>query len=195
MKTRNVQQSLPRNKPRGYTMVEVMMALALLAVGAAGVVAMEKAAVVGNAGARSTATGTALAERWVERLRADSMVWNTLTPTSDINDTRWLKTVKLTPGIWTLPTIAPGQASPYADPLGADIILGSDASPVAYCTHIMYRQITQKMINATVRVSWRRDLSPIDCNEPGLFSAATDAGRYASVYLSTGFMTQEHPDQ
>lgn len=182
-----------RARARGYTMIEVMMALGLLAVGATGIIAMEKAAVLGNATARSVATATALAERWVERLRADAMLWNTTTPLSDIGETRWLKNVTLTPGIWTLPTIVPGQASPYADPLGADIILANDDAPVGYCTHVMYRQITPKMINATVRVTWRRDISPIDCQDPGLFVDATDAGRYGAVYLSTGFMTQERP--
>jgi hypothetical protein len=57
----------------------------------------------------------------------------------------------------------------------------------------MYRQITPKMINATVRVTWRRDISPIDCADPGLFDPATDAGRYGAIYLTTGFMTQERP--
>lgn len=176
---------------RGYTMIEVMMALGLLAVGATGVIAMEKAAVLGNASARSIATATALAERWIERLRADSMLWNNTAPISDIGETRWLKTVLLTPGIWTLPAIMPGEASPYADSLGADIILANDNSSIGYCTHIMYRQITPKMINATVRVTWRRNISPIDCGDPGLFDPVTDAGRYGAIYLTTGFMTQE----
>jgi hypothetical protein len=175
-------------------MMEVVMALGLLAVGAAGIIAMQKATVVGNASARSVATATALAERWVERLRTDAMLWNDATALSDINETRWLKSVTLGLGNnWTLPAVVPGQASPYADPLGADIILPGDDSPVAYCTHIMYRQITPKMINATVRVTWRRDVSPIDCDDASLFALATDAGRYGAVYLSTGFMTQERP--
>jgi prepilin-type N-terminal cleavage/methylation domain-containing protein len=182
-----------RAPARGYTMIEVMMALGLLAVGATGIIAMEKAAVVGNASARGVATATALAQRWIERLRADAMLWNNTTPLSDIGETRWLKTVTLTPGIWTLPAIVPNQASPFADPLGADIIYANDPSPVGYCTHIMYRQITPKMINATVRVTWRRDISPIDCADPGLFDPATDAGRYGAIYLTTGFMTQERP--
>lgn len=182
-----------RREQRGYTMIEVMMALGLLAVGATGIVAMEKAAVVGNAAARSVATATALGERWIERLRADAMVWNSTAPLSDLDDTRWLKTVTLTPGIWTQPVEVPGEAAPYADPLGADLILAADPSPVAYCTHVMYRQITPKMINATVRVTWRRDYSPIDCDDPGLYDLATDAGRYGAVYLTNGFMTQERP--
>ena len=178
---------------RGYTMIEVMMALAVLAIGATGIVALEKAAVVGNATARSMATGTAIGQRWIERLRADAMLWNVTAPNSDIGETRWLKTVTLTPAIWTLPTYVPGQASAEADPLGADIILANDDSFVAYCTHIMYRQITPKMVNATVRVTWRRDISPIDCGDPTLFDPSLDSGRYGAIYLSTGFMTQERP--
>lgn len=194
------------SRQRGYTMMEVMMALGLLAVGATGIIAMQKAAVIGNTSARNIATATAIGERWVERLRADAMLWNS-TPTlkapaalSDINETRWLKvTAPYAPPppypvqVWTLPTVVPGQASPYADPLGADIILPNDDSPVAYCTHVMYRHVRSRLINATVRVTWRRDTSPIDCTDPDLFDLSTDA-RFGTVYLPAGVLTQERPE-
>ncbi len=180
-----------RSKQRGYTMIEVMMALSILAIGASGIVAMEKATVVGNATAKSLATGTELAERWAERLRTDAMVWNTLVPTTDITETRWLQTVVSSPNMWTLPTSIPGKASPYGDPLGADIVAVNDPSAIAYCTHISYRFITPKMVSAVVRVSWRRDNSAIDCNAADLFTPAFDSGRYGAVYVTTGLMMQE----
>lgn len=175
---------------RGYTMIEVMMALAILAIGAAGVVAMEKAAVVGNASAKSIATATALATRWAERLHADSMVWNTLTPLSDIGETRWLLTAVTTPNTWVLPTPIPGKVSPYADPLGADIVIVNDPAAVAYCTHISYRFIGNKMVSAAVRTSYRRDNSPIDCNAIEM-SAALDPGKYGVVTVTIGLEMQE----
>lgn len=187
-----------RGAGRGYTFMEVMMALGVLAVGATGIVAMEKAAVVGNASARSIATATAIANRWAERLRVDSMLWNNTTPLSDIGETRFLKTVDATPDVWTQPSPVPGQVSPTADPLGADILLATDTSPVAYCTHISYRYMPPpdpqkpppKMINAIVRVAWRRDWSPIDCLAADMYTQALDSN-YGAVYLTVGFMTQE----
>lgn len=183
----------PRPARRGYTMIEVMMALALLAVGASGVIAMQKAAIVGNASAKSIATATALATRWAERLRLDSMVWNSVTPATDIDETRWLKTVVGSPNTWNLPTSTPLSVSSSADPLGADIVAANDPSLTAYCTHISYRQITPKMISAVVRVTWRRDNSKIDCGDADLTLIETDLTRYGAVYVTVGMMTQERP--
>ena len=178
---------------RGYTMIEVMMALALLAVGASGVIAMQKATVVGNASAKSIATGTALAERWAERLRLDAMVWNTTTPLDDLAETRWLKTVVASPNVWNLPPSTPAAVAPEADPIGADIVAANDSSVTAYCTHLSFLQITPKLIGAVVRVTWRRDNSIIDCAAPEMFVPETDLGRYGAVYVTIGLMIQERP--
>lgn len=179
-----------RRAARAYTMMEVMMALGVLGAGAVGVVAMQRAALVGNSSARAIATATAIAERWAERLRVDSMVWNANTG-PELAQTRWLKTVA-TPNVWTLPPTVAGMASPEADLLGADIIFAKDDSPVAYCTHISYRQITPKMVSAIVRVTWRRDTSPMECDGVDLVAASTDLGRYGAVYLTVGAFTQEN---
>lgn len=204
----------PRKRPRasrGYTFIEVMMALGLLGVGAAGIIAMQKAAVLGNASARAISTATAIASRWAERLRADAMLWNTTAPLSDINETRFLRDVVPFPTpangpmVWTLPTEVPEQVSPEADPLGADIIFDNDTSPVAYCTHISYRLLhtpppsdvnplpVPTMISAVVRVTWRRDWNPMVCGAADMFAATLDA-RYGAVYLTTGVTPQERPE-
>jgi prepilin-type N-terminal cleavage/methylation domain-containing protein len=176
---------------RAYTMIEVMTALGLLAVGATGIVAMQKAAIVGNSSAKSISAATSIAARWAERLRVDSMVWNAST-SPELAQTRWLKTVATTPGVWTLPTAIAGKVAPYADSLGADIMLANDTSAVAFCTHVSYRQLTPKMVSAIVRVTWRRDSSPIDCASADLTVPATDLGRYGAIYLTVGAFTQEN---
>lgn len=199
-----------RGAARGYTFIEVMMALGLLGVGAAGIVAMQKAAILGNAGARAVSTGTAIANRWAERLRADAMLWNTTTPLSDVNETFFLKDAFATPTpangpmTWTLPVAVPNAMSPEADPLGADI-LGGDTSPVAFCTHISYRLMhtpppsalnplpVPMMVSAVIRVSWRRDWSPMVCDAPDMFAPTLDP-KYGAVYLTTGVTPQERPE-
>ncbi|MBK8256042.1 MAG: prepilin-type N-terminal cleavage/methylation domain-containing protein [Polyangiaceae bacterium] len=179
---------------RGYTMIEVAMAMGVLAVGATGVIAMQKVAVVGNASARSISASTAIANRWAERLRADAMVWNSAQP-SDINETRWLKTAAISPDVWTLPAAYANQASPEADPIGADIVDAADPAITAYCTHIRYRFITPKMINSTIRVTYRRNFDAIDCAAPILFDMTADIAQagYGAVYITTGSMVQELP--
>ena len=59
----------------GYTVVEVMMAMAVLSIGATGVIAMQKTALLGNLRARNLATASAIASAWVERLRIDGVRW------------------------------------------------------------------------------------------------------------------------
>lgn len=169
------------------------MALGVLAIGATGVVAMQKAALLGNASAKSIATASNLAARWAERLRVDAMVWNLDTP-AEIGQTRWLKIATTSPATWVLPPDVPGKASPFADPLGADIIDAGDTSAVGYCTHVSLRPITPKMVSAVVRVTWRKDMAAIDCTGADLLALDTDLARYGAVYVTTGLMMQEHPE-
>ena len=51
----------------GYTMVEVMMALAILTIAASGIVAMQKATLVGNMKSRNLATASQVAQAWMSR--------------------------------------------------------------------------------------------------------------------------------
>ena len=53
---------------RGYTAVELMMALAILAVSVSGVLAMEKVTAVSNANARDVAVANGIAQTWLEQL-------------------------------------------------------------------------------------------------------------------------------
>jgi prepilin-type N-terminal cleavage/methylation domain-containing protein len=60
---------------RGYTMIEILVSMTLLAIGAAGVMAMQKAAVQGHQDARQMDVANAIAREWMERLRRDAMMW------------------------------------------------------------------------------------------------------------------------
>lgn len=117
---------------RGYTMIEVLVSLTLLAIGAAGVIAMQKAAVQGHQEARQMDMANAIAREWMERLRRDAMLWTPatgqqgITPPPNIAQAPTLKI--LNPPIWYLPTarIVPQGSqtdveSPGFDVLGRDI--------------------------------------------------------------------------
>src|SRR5271165_2005192 len=60
---------------RGYTAVEVLMAMTVMTIGAAAVMSMQKASVQGNLDARETDVANSIARMWVERLQRDAMQW------------------------------------------------------------------------------------------------------------------------
>jgi len=161
---------------RGYTLVEVAVALAVLAVGAAGVIAVQKATGVGNVNARNIATANRIAAKWAERLQADSLQWNELTGYSS---SHWLSKATLPPAAWAIPLEVPGRASPDADVLGADIFPGDPAAS-AFCTHLRLLALPGSAaalttppapplvpaIRAEIRVFWRKSGDPVDCSKP-----------------------------
>jgi prepilin-type N-terminal cleavage/methylation domain-containing protein len=173
----------PRHpRSRGYTVVEIMMALAVLALGGSGVIAMQKATILANNDARNVATATTIAQSWMERLRADALVWNEPGGQLDIGDTQWLLLAKNGPvidGDWFQPNqvVAPNPApagSPAADIMGADRYAG-DAMLPAFCTQIRLERFANNkslplatyygMIRAEVRVYWDRSGQSTDCTQ------------------------------
>jgi prepilin-type N-terminal cleavage/methylation domain-containing protein len=170
---------------RGYTMVEVMAALAILTVGASGVIAMQKATQLANQSARNLATATAVAETWVERLRADALMWNNPGGVPDIADTTWVKQVTAGSAFFS-PAVSPGTASNAADIHGADIF---DNTPAAFCTQISLTQLYPGTVIATVRTVWVRSGRAVDCNLPpntyDLDPTSAHPLGYGAVYLTT----------
>lgn len=200
-------------KSRGYTVVEVMMALVVLTLGAVGVVAMQRAVAMGNTNARNLATANGIAQSWVERLRADAQVWNDQGGTPDISDTGWLNTAGTSPPAagagWTTPaTIAYGAGTPAgtdtADIMGADLLRPADATSfgVAYCTQIRLTRFANapsgalasyyKLVRIEVRVIWDRLTQRINCaGLPANFE--TNIGRYGAVYVVAAAMQNTAP--
>ncbi len=59
----------------GYTMVEVMMGLAVLAVGATGIIALQKTAAMGTMTSRHLTNATSLSRSVIERAEGDAALW------------------------------------------------------------------------------------------------------------------------
>lgn len=163
-------RSSARGKRRGYTIIEVMMAIILLVIGSAGVVAMQKAATFGNMRAKQMAVATHIAQTWMERLRADGSTWTMPSPTfattpSNLPSTTWLNQVNNQPNVWFRPNDVPTRGSAGFDALGNDVP-GPLTLTASYCTHLrlnwMYRPIggqanVPELIRADVRVFWLRE--------------------------------------
>jgi len=203
----------------GYTIVEVMMALAVLSIGATGVIAMQKTTLIGNVHARNLATASAIASTWIERLRVDGLRWTvTATGQNTIAQTRWLNNVGndypnvVNPeGTWLRPAEYPGDDIwAAADVRGNDIDEATVPLEAAYCTHIRLSQLTDNMIRAEVRVFWLRYSDapydpaggsgwsgtiggqPLCSANPGYIAAVGAAvERYHFVYLATAVLRND----
>jgi|HubBroStandDraft_6_1064221.scaffolds.fasta_scaffold687355_1 type II secretory pathway pseudopilin PulG len=201
--------SRPASRRDGYTVVEIMMALAVLALGGSGVIAMQKATVLANNDARNVATATSIAQSWMERMRADALAWNEPGGTPDLSDTQWLQLATNSPALdstWFQPaTVVPPApwpgGSPAGDIMGADRYSGDSMLP-AFCTQVRLERFNNNkaaalsayyaMIRVEVRVYWDRSGQSTDCTQapPANFaSMVTPTGvgdgvhRWGFVYL------------
>lgn len=187
---------------RGYTVMEVMMSLAILGIGASGVVAVQKATLLANTTAKNLATANFIAESWMERLRVDALQWNDYNSVPDlVSDTRWLRVASANPLWVTPPTVIPFGGSD-ADVNGGDKFPtdpGPPFSAAAFCTQIrlsLFDPATlssyRKLIRAEVRVIWARGNYPLDC--PTLNpNDAQLRNQYGAVYLTSAVQQNTSP--
>lgn len=150
----------------GYTVVEVMMAMAVLSIGATGVIAMQKTALLGNLRARNLATASAVASAWIERLRIDGVRWtindagiNTIGTTAYLSVVQDdFPTVTGQEGVWFTPAANPDPAlagvQPTEDVRGMDTAVATEQG---FCTNLRLTQVLPNMIRAEVRVFWLRN--------------------------------------
>lgn len=202
----------PRRE-RGYTAVEILAAMTLFAIGAAGVISMQRVTIQGGEDARHFDTANNIAHEWLARLQRDAMYWtqpssqNPATENLFTNtNTRWIKDVGAS-GMtaYKTPTIPPATKergfSPAFDILGRDRAQGSMTNGQPdhyYCVQYKLNWVAKlgtapnlnvsSLMRADVRVFWSRlDQSPIgDCSDPPVApDAAAAAGRYHFVYATT----------
>lgn len=156
-----------KRSSKGYTLVEVMAAIAIMGAGLLGIISLQGAAVAANSRANQITIATNLARRWQDRLRRDSYQWNNpsqLVTISNIGDTWYLRAMGTTtqaPTGWILPPAVPtgitaDTETAAFDSFGRDVALTSP--DVFYCTHIRLTPlITNQLVRAEVRVWWFRE--------------------------------------
>ncbi len=149
MKTRRVQTSGARAPNRsGYTMVEVMMGLAVLAVGGTGIIALQKTAAMGTMTSRHITNATSLSRTVIERAEGDAAQWIDNTGGGNFPAaTTWLG-VALTEAAAAPPSdwVAPNARAATIDmePLDVGALGGLT---VAYCTHVRANWIGARAAN------------------------------------------------
>jgi len=170
-----------KRRSRGYTVVELMMSLAVFATGVTGIVAMQRATISSNLLARNVTVANGIAQAWLTQLQADGTLWR---PTAVPAVTPvWLLTANASNGLWQLPAWnAARQFGAQFDGFGAPV----QANP-QFCAQIrltwLYGDGTSQgglagngLIRTEVRVFWPRDT---------VTTAGFDAGDCTAVAQAT----------
>lgn len=195
---------------QGSTVVEVLMAITILAIGASGVVSLQKVTAQSNRNSRSLAVANEVARTWMERLRADSMLWNHPSPSNPnddlATDTTWLKNV-----------VDPDpDESAWFRPVGTDTCgihdlfgldgacTGTEEGPFCVNLRLSWVREDRKMIRAEARVYWINrnegddalDASELPCGDAAPPPDVADLGSkgiYHVVHATTAVVKNEAP--
>jgi len=197
-----------RESKRGYTAVEVMMSITLVAVGAVGVMAMQQAAVQGNADAREVDVASSIARMWIERLERDATLWTpsaiTVVPPANINSALLVNESALN-GKWYVPQARLSSTGSQDDVESAGFdILAQDqssltASGLRYCVNLRVTPLTtdDTLVRAEVRVFWPRNLTIAPdqnyCNQAPPATLDEDTQKYHFVYAVTALRQNVSP--
>ncbi len=155
-----------RGRDRGYTAVELLMALSIFAIGVSGVIAMQKVTVAANQHAKDLAIGTHIAQAWLDRLATDATKWNHPSPsypTPDLGtDTDWLKNADGNANVWFRPAWIPERNFGAGfDALG-NPLAEANVDQAVYCANVRLTWLYPAtagngLLRAEVRVFWLRD--------------------------------------
>ncbi len=146
-------------KQGGYTLVEVMMAIAILTASGVAIIAMQEAVIRGNIEARQVGTATAIARSTVELLRMDALNWtNPAVGAASFSTTRFLRDVPIAaavaPGPWQPLGVATAAPERFRDYYGLPTTVAAD---MVYCTQARFAWIMPgTLLRADVRVWWTR---------------------------------------
>lgn len=185
----------------GYTIVELMMSLAVLAIGASGIIAMQKVTVASNQHAKNLAVATRISEAWADALAADASLWNSTTDLT--SETAWLRNTP-TNGNWIRPAwVDARQFGPAFSALGDPV---QTTSLAQFCTDIRLTWLHPAdppgsgLIRAEIRVFWKREGAVMTnvvsdicaaANTPAQVTANSDGYRF--VMLTTAVSEQVAP--
>jgi prepilin-type N-terminal cleavage/methylation domain-containing protein len=179
----SVRQRTYRGRQRGYTLVELMMALALFTVAVIGIIALQKIVIVSNAHAKNVAIAQRIAQAWAGQLEMDGTEWRTTFGNG------WLNAAN----VWQRPPyIADRQFGGAFDALG-NPLNDNELSRAAFCSHVRMAWLFPAtmgtagngMLRAEIRVFWLKDGEvPLD-STASICSASQTATQASSIGLAT----------
>ncbi|HXX68542.1 MAG TPA: prepilin-type N-terminal cleavage/methylation domain-containing protein [Polyangiaceae bacterium] len=176
---------------RGYTAVEVLLAMTVLVIGAAGVMSMQKTSIQADLDARKMDVANAIARAWIERLERDAMKWtlpSTASPGAPSNIANaQLVSANVDQG-WFIPNTYMNVTNPETmsygfDILGRDLASGDLGSAVFCVSAQVVTLVPGQLYRGDVRVLWLRGLTP-----------PTIGGSNSSSSAAAGFCSTNNGD-
>lgn len=152
-------RTVRRGASAAYTVVEVMMSMAVLAVGVIGIIATEKVTLASNVHAKNLAIATHVAQAWLGMLEAEAALWDN---SGSFSRTTWLEQGS---GVaaWFRPSYNTALAfGPAFDALGNPVAAQNQATNAHFCVDLRLAPLTSDnsgggLIRAEVRVIWLRN--------------------------------------
>ena len=191
-------------RDRGYTIVEVLLAMTVLIIGASGVMSMQKASIQGNLDARKTDVAANIARMWMERVQKDAMSWTLPSPSyTGANNAGNAPLLGHVTNTWFLPTdylpaaSGLGSISPGFDLLGRDVPTAAGLSSAVFCVHLRENWLAQNNANPTdnlmrveLRVVWPRGIAattaaPALCDTTSAQTLNPSSQLYSTLYMLT----------
>ena len=147
-----------RRGARAYTVIEVLMSMAVLAVGVSGIIAMQEVTLASNLHAKNLAVATHIAQGWMGMLDAEAALWGT---SGSLARTTWLAQ-----GVGQADWFRPGYDStrlfgPAFDALGNPVATLNQDPNARFCVDLRMAPLTTDnrgggMTRVEVRVIWLR---------------------------------------
>lgn len=178
--------SRQRARRRGYTLVELMMALALFAVAVLGIISMQKITVASNAHAKNVALAQRIAQAWAGQLEMDATAWRN----AGAFGGGWLNDAN----VWQRPGYIDARGFGGAfDALG-NPLTDDNSGKAQFCTHVRMTWLYPAtmgtggngVLRAEIRVFWLRDSQgPIGAAGTPFCGSSQDAALVTSIGQAT----------
>jgi type IV pilus modification protein PilV len=208
------QHTIPRARRKrqsraGFTLIEVMISLGIMTMGALSIITLQQHTIRANAHARELTTAMQIAQIWAERFKQDATQWNQAanavsgpTAAAVLANTVYLKSITTAPNVFQLiPTNNAAPLATNAFDFRFNEVINTDPNTY-YCVSFRPAWVSfGRAMRVDVRVWWARTgMTPSgaflgsvlanfpNCNDTG--STALDPGGnlfddYHVVYLPT----------
>lgn len=184
---------------RGFTLVEVMMAISVMTVGAIAIFSMQNVTATGSRRARIVTTATEVNRFWMERVKLEALRWG---PTANTGIT-WLDALPAAgtgSSGWFLPAArgtGDGLVTAASDWYGAPVAIpsGAGVAPAPFCTSLRWTWMatgTDQVARLDVRTWWHRPnrasgitIAGCGADQVAVTAALADIANFGVVYSSS----------